>query len=227
MASSVARKDANGTKINKLRKSYENYLKDLPGRDKKREQNFELRNLASYPEEEYHIQQVSGRELSKGLTDSLLAKLAKATQMGPGKLPEADDKKWRSIVDVDGPKPQPLQWSNSSSGNKRASDAAPPYAATSPTTSEPSRTSRRGVKRRYNDESFEGYAESFAEEGHDTHAVDNGEDGGEAGAHGKRKQRRRVSAPGNTSQPSLSLQCTTPSTPKKRGRPARKTLQRG
>ena len=177
------------------------------------------------PDEEYHIQRVGGKELSNGLTDSMLARLEKATNMGSGKLPESEAKKWRSIIDKDGAKPQPQQ---SIVEKKRAPEPPSQNSPISPTTSEPARPSRRGVKRSYQDDSFEGYRESFAEDGRETSAVDNVDDG-DPSVHGKRKQRRRVSSTGNQSRVFLSLKSpfAPPAQTKKRGRAARKAPPSG
>lgn len=219
VALSVARKNESGEKINKLRKSFENYVKDLPGRDKVHRENLELRNLSVFPDEEWHVHKVSGKELSNGLTDSMLAKLEKATNMGAGKLPENEDSKWKSIVESEGQaaKLQPQQPNSS----KRPSDAAPQYPATSPTTSEPGRPSRRGTKRRYNDESFEGYGEGYVDDAAESISLDNGDDG-DGNLTGKRK-RRRVGHPQNYYQ----QDSVSPSPPAAKRSSTRKTKKRG
>ena len=218
----MARRDAQGNKLNKIRKSYENSVKDLPGKDKVRRQDGELRNISAYPEEEWNIQKVHGKELSNGLTESMLARLKKATTMGGGKLPEQQERRWRGIVDADGSTVKPLgpQLNNSI---KRTSDESPPYTAVSPTNSEATRPSRRGTKRRYDDESFEGYGEGFVDDHAETTSNDLADDPGDGGSTAKRK-RRRVRFPTETdhmrSPPSSIV-----STPTKRGWPARKTYK--
>ena len=146
----------------------------------------ELRSLSMYPDDEYYVHKVQGKELANGMSDSMLAKLTKATGMGAGKLPDKEDRKWKNNLDVGAPTTvaQPPLVST----QKRPSDASPQYPATSPTTSEPGRPSRRGTKRRYNDESFEGYGEGFADDTHDTRSLDN--DDVDASLAGKRKRRR-------------------------------------
>ena len=181
----MARKNAEGEKINKLRKSYENYIKDIAGRDKIRRENGELRNLIAVPEEDWQNTHVSGKELSQGLSQEMLSNLAKATRVEDGQLSAEDDRKWKEKIDAESVTHKPQ---TASSGHvKRAPDTPVSMSATSP--NESSRPSRRGVKRRYNDESFEGYTESFADDTVDAGSPDAGDDA-DAGSTARRKKRR-------------------------------------
>ncbi|KAL9055309.1 MAG: hypothetical protein Q9162_003616 [Coniocarpon cinnabarinum] len=192
VAASLARKDATGEKINKLRKSYENYVKDVPGRNKIRREDKELRNLSMYPDEDYYNTNVHGKEISLGLSEDLLGKLAKATKIDGAPLPAVEDKKWKDTIEAESiSRPQLAPAANV----KKMPDTAPPASSLSATANDSMR-SRRGVKRRYHDEAFEGYAESFGDDTGEA-ASSNVADDGDAGSTAKRKKRRVGRPPKN------------------------------
>ena len=207
-ATRVARKDAKGDKINKIRRSYENYVKDIPGRDKIRKVDRELVLLNEYPDEDYHNTNVHGKEIAAGLSDDIMSKLAVATKIDGGQLSGRDEKYWRDIVD---PESQPIKSHNvPSNAPKKAPNSSTQPTATSPYGYETSRPARRGAKRKYNDESFEGYGDHFADDAADVGSPDTLDDA-DAGSTAKRKK-RRVGRPrkNETSDPSSPIDLSTP-----------------
>ncbi|KAF2153103.1 Rox3-domain-containing protein [Myriangium duriaei CBS 260.36] len=209
LASSVARRDpVTGAKINKLRKSYEGKVKkqSLPGRNKPTVLEGELMGLMEWADEAWYDQKIYGRELENALDPlkgrlwrseegSAATKIDRALQLNPGRLPRDEDQTWRATLALDEPasaqpkaappKPTALSAVNGlkpglTTGMRASAPASP--AARSPGAVD--RPDRAGKKRRYNDQTFEGYAESgWAEDdGYST--------GGDAAKRGKR---RRVS----------------------------------
>jgi len=176
IATSVLRKDPiTGAKINVLRKSYEGKIKELSGKNKAKVTPKEFTTLMQYPDEEWEIQKVHGKEVEKGLPDSIMADLEKAVKMLPGKLPEEDQRNWDSFLNEpgDGKKSDDTTAAavvnedrNSTSRSKTASQHAAKH--TSSMFNEPPRPKRQGTKRRYNDEAFEGYGEGFVDDGADS-----------------------------------------------------------
>ncbi|KAI9710901.1 MAG: hypothetical protein M1820_002336 [Bogoriella megaspora] len=191
MAASVARKDpVTGEKINKIRKSYETKIKilGLSGKAKPTSNPNEFLGLLDIPEDSWQATEVSTRDIKNGMTSTLEAKLDRALQIAPGKLPPEEADKWKSILSVD--EPTKVK-SNLNPKNKSGSaPAAPPSAkASSPPSSNPetSRPQRAGKKRRYDDASFEGYAEGNVDDGNSS------QDESLASLSAKAKKRRKVS----------------------------------
>ncbi|KAL9089617.1 MAG: hypothetical protein Q9165_005649 [Trypethelium subeluteriae] len=170
-----------GDKINKIRKSYEGKIKTLgiSGRNKSTTKSGELLSLFQIPEDAWQATEVSTRNVKKGMTASLDAKLDRALKMAPGKLPPGEADKWKSLLAVDEPaKSKPGAGPTTDPANRKLGTLPPPpssnaktAAATSTTTaaaaahsSELSRPQRANKKRRYDDSSFEGYAEGLNEE---------------------------------------------------------------
>ncbi|KAI9691840.1 MAG: hypothetical protein M1822_007912 [Bathelium mastoideum] len=182
IATSVARRDpTTGDKINKIRKSYEGKIKTLgiSGRNKPTTKPGELTGLFRIPEDAWQATEVSTRNVKKGPTAALESKLDRALKMNPGKLPPDEADKWKGLLAVDEPlktkaantdaRRSGVQPSAGPSSTSHPAKAAFAGTATSPT--EPARPQRTGKKRRYDDASFEGYAEG----------VDDDDSGGGAG----------------------------------------------
>ena len=179
LAATVARTDpVTGEKINKMRKSYEGQLKTLglAGRNKsvKHEEGkavMGLRELTLWPEEEWQNQKVMSKEVHKGLPSGILAKLDKAMQMQPGTLP--DNNHWEDLLGHDKPKPIESNAKASKLPAKTAKTDGHVNGAT--TNTEPIRPKRSSKKRRYDDESFEGYGEGFVDDEIDMAGYSSGE----------------------------------------------------
>ncbi|KAF2661344.1 Rox3-domain-containing protein [Lophiostoma macrostomum CBS 122681] len=187
LARSVARTDpVTGEKINKLRKSYENHIKALQiaGKPKAVKMEGVLTNPLSFPDEEYQVQRVIGKEMKTafdaeagGITaqfDSLMN--SALAGMAPGPLPTADSARYRAYLGTDeATKPKP----NTEGAPPRT---VPPSVAATPNHaalgSRASRPERTGSKRSYTDVSFQGYGEGFADDVADSTG---GEDDGQGG----------------------------------------------
>lgn len=175
IATSVLRKDpVTGAKINVLRKSYEGKIKELSGKNKAKVAPREFTNLMQYPDEEWDIQKVHGKEVENGLPDGIMAELEKAVKMLPGKLPEEDQRNWDSFLNEPGDSKKlddatAAAAVNEEKGNTSRSRTTSQHAKyTSSIFNEPPRPKRQGTKRRYNDEAFEGYGEGFVDDGADS-----------------------------------------------------------
>ena len=166
IAASVARRDPDtGEKINKIRKSYEGKIKTLgiSGRNKPTSKSGELSGLLQVPEDAWQATEVSTRDVKKGITASLESRLDRALKMNPGKLPPDEADKWKSMLAVD----EPVK--AKAGVDPRKIGAQPPTSNAKATSSsaahaEPLRPQRAGRKRRYDDSSFEGYAEGVHDE---------------------------------------------------------------
>lgn len=185
IAASVARKDpVTGEKINKLRKSYEGQIKRLQigGKNKAVVEEGQFMNMLIYPDFEWHVQKVQGKEMTN--PSALLSKLDRALQMGSGKLPPSEDAKWKGIIaQEEAPKPKPLVDAKKGAVGQVGGRASP---APSPLI-KPSRPERTGTKRRYDDASYEGY-EGYGDDAATESA--GGED--ERWSGGAKKKRRKV-----------------------------------
>lgn len=172
VAKSVARMDpVTGEKINRLRKSYEGKLKGLglAGRNKPVKHDPStpggLRHLTMWPDEEWQNQKVHGKDIKVADMDSTLHKLQmNAMKMEPGPVPNNDY--WEDVLGHE----KPSKSAGAPETGKKG--AAPPTAARSasqsngtpaPAEAERSRPSR-GRKRHYDDNSFVGYGEGFADD---------------------------------------------------------------
>lgn len=186
IASSVARKDPNtGEKINKLRKSYEGKLKGLglPGRNKATDNPRELLELPELPipEESAHDPSLLRNRSAEGpIANSLLEKLDAALTFQPGQLPKEHHEHWKSILAIDDIKSAmtpntaisyassnartPLNVTtsrNTLTGLRESGDSRPPSPLSGSLSARPDRA---GKKRRYDDASFEGYAEGYRDD---------------------------------------------------------------
>lgn len=187
---SVARKDAAGKKINKLRKSYEGKVKamNLEGRFKPTVKDKELYGLLD-PDwdadmgggETLWQQQRGGVLLSAdaAMTGDLLAKLDVATSLRPGTLPKAEHKEWKDML---APPDEPAKGGTPATTATKLGSLAKPVGlakTTAGTTlrasapASPRRPERSGKKRRYDDSSFDGYQQTYDDEaGYSTGGVD-------------------------------------------------------
>lgn len=201
IAASVARKDpVTGQKINKIRRSYDGKIKQLgiAGKNKSVKKVGELAAIMDFPDEEWQNQKVFGKGISRGLPDAIQAKLERALKMVPAKLPNGLQEKWEDFVNLDDsakPKPTPSvapkKPSLSTSTRPGAMpDSQRPSNGPSPT-AESARPRRSGKKRRYDDDSFEGYGEGFVDDvdrsGYSTPLVEE-----ESRGLAAKKKRRRV-----------------------------------
>ena len=186
-----------------MRRSYEGQVKSfgLAGRNKatKHEDNHPggLVELIAWPEEEWHVQKVVGKEIEKGLPANIQAKLEKALKLEPGPVPRNDE--WESILGLEklkqtGPgidlkSKDPSQPTKKVNGNANGMG----LVINASTGAEAIRPKRSGRKRRYDEHSFEGYGEGYVD---DDGAVSNG---GYSSGEGSRisssskKKRKKVS----------------------------------
>ncbi|KAL2865514.1 uncharacterized protein BJX67DRAFT_358172 [Aspergillus lucknowensis] len=183
VAKSVARNDPiTGEKINRLRKSYEGKLKGLglAGRNKPVKHDTAtpggLRQMTTWPEEEWQNQKVFGKEIKVADPDSALHYLQmKAMKMEPGMVPNNDY--WEDVLGHD----KPSKHANVGDAVKKG----PPPANTArsitqpngtPTPPEPERSRpSRGRKRHYDDNSFVGYGEGYVDDDEDVAFYSNSE----------------------------------------------------
>ncbi|KAL4862049.1 Rox3 mediator complex subunit-domain-containing protein [Aspergillus spectabilis] len=192
VAKSVARNDhVTGEKINRLRKSYEGKLKGLglAGRNKPVKHDPTtpggLRQMTMWPEEEWQNQKVFGKEIKVAEMDTALYNLQmKAMKMEPGTVPNNDY--WEDVLGHD----KPTKNGNAGEPTKKAATPATAARAVSqpngtPMSAEAERARpSRGRKRNYDDNSFVGYGEGYADDDEDAAFYSNGE------ATGKKKRKK-------------------------------------
>ncbi|THC99043.1 hypothetical protein EYZ11_001439 [Aspergillus tanneri] len=192
VAKSVARMDpVTGEKINRLRKSYEGKLKGLglAGRNKpvKHDSNTPggLLTLTQWPEEEWQNQKVYGKPIKIADMDSELQKLQKAMHMEPGTLP--DNEYWEDVLGHE----KPSKHASSGDAGKKTATPTNGVRATvqsngTPAAAESERARpSRGRKRHYDDNSFVGYGEGYADDDDDGAFYSNNEGAG-------KKKRKKV-----------------------------------
>ena len=217
-----------GIKENKLRRSYENQLKPfgLCGRNKavKHEENTAggLLDLLNWPEDDWQNTQVMGKETSKGLSASTLARLEAAMRMEPGPAPR--DQEWQNILGIDRAKEVgAISQSAASQGQDQAQvqgilkrkpgDATsqppakrvqvngtfrsqPAPVVNTPPVNEAARPKRVTKKRRYDEDSYAGYGEGYVDDELDREVPDRGggydSDEGSRTSRDPKKKRRKV-----------------------------------
>ena len=209
LAATVARFDPkSGEKINKMRKSYENYLKPLglSGRNKsvKHEEAVAaggpaakmmgLNEISAWPEEEWQNQRVLGKDVAKGLPDVLKSKLEKALTMNPG--PVTDGAKWEDILGIDRPNPNNGKIRKDSKTNGSFPNGASVSNANAASTAQGTgtdniRARRNNKKRRYDDGSFEGYGEGYVDDEMDHEGYESGETYASRNSRGSKGDRKR------------------------------------
>ena len=217
LAQSVARTDpVSGEKINKLRKSYEGYLKsfNLSGKNKAVKHEGEMSaglagDITWMPDDMWNNQQVMGRNLEDGLSDGLLDKLDAAMTMQPG--PVVNNDYWEGMLVDDKMVKPPVPGDPASRkampvpGNVPGKGKANGVVGSQQQQQQPvaNRPQRASKKRRYDDDSYEGYGEGFEDDasmgisgpgGGGVGGAGNYSSGDEGSRRGsiKKKQRRKV-----------------------------------
>lgn len=195
VAQSVARLDpVTGEKINRLRKSYEGKLKGLglAGRNKPVKQEpgapGSLRHLTMWPEEEWQNQKVYGKQIKVADIDSALHNLqTRAMHFEPGPIPNNDF--WEDVLGHEKPA---KQGGTGETGKKALQPASGRPSMQAQVGSGPSQVQEperirpsRGRKRHYDDNSFVGYGEGYADDDEDPGFYSNGEGTG-------KKKRKKV-----------------------------------
>ncbi|KAL8798842.1 MAG: hypothetical protein Q9182_006345 [Xanthomendoza sp. 2 TL-2023] len=207
LAATVARTDPNtGEKINKMRKSYEGKVKafGLAGRNRAvkhdHQKSMGLLQMAQWPAEEWHNQNIHGRDVRNGLSEATMQKLGLAMQMQPGTVPSTAENDWDDLLG--GEKAKPV-----STLDERVKKPVRPDMGVKPNgqingirsqagkvpMTEANRPKRAGKKRRYDDHSFEGYGEGFLDDDGEVHVEPEGnssDDGSRKG--GVAKKRKKV-----------------------------------
>lgn len=188
-----------GEKINRLRKSYEGKLKGLglSGRNKavkNENQAGGLRHLMMWPEEEWQIQKVHGKEIKVAEAESALQKLQmRAMKLEAGPLPNSEY--WEDILGHE----KPSKHTALESGKRAVSTPnalrptvqanGVPATAAAPERARPT----RGKKRHYDDNSFVGYGEGFVDDEDEGALYSNSED------RSGKKKRKKVFQPSHIS----------------------------
>ena len=208
---SVARNDPKtGEKINKMRKSYEGQLKgfEIAGRNKavKHEEGRpgSLIELTRWPKEEWQNQKVYGKNLRDGLPDSITKKLERAMKLDGTPVPTHEE--WQNILGVGHDKQKEATAHVEPKGKQAVK--APLKAAKinghmkglkvgTPAAGEVERPKRTGKRRRYDEDSFEGYGEGF---------VDDDGDGASQGGYSSNEGSRK-SNPSNKKRKKVSHNC--------------------
>ncbi|KAI1802946.1 Rox3-domain-containing protein [Daldinia bambusicola] len=194
IAAEVARTKPNGEK-NALRKTYKGQIKTLglSGHFDAVKKDIDspdgLLALVGLDEDTWISREVSGKEIEKGLSQTHLAHLPRAATMAKGSIPKAA---WDSSVLGDlAPGTLPKKGSHDSAARQTAPStpaaSAPGITPKSnkPLTPQIDRNRRIGKKRSYQDSSFEGYGEGYADD--DTGGYSTG-DGDERSKLKRRKQ---------------------------------------
>lgn len=149
-----------------------------------------LRQMTMWPEEEWQNQKVFGKDIKVADPDSALYNLQmKAMKMEPGTVP--NNEYWEDVLGHD----KPIKHANAGEAPKKI--ITPGNAARAPNqpngTSTPSEPERirpsRGRKRHYDDNSFVGYGEGYADDDDDSAFYSNGE------GVGKKKRKKVYLAP--------------------------------
>lgn len=205
LAATVARVDAEGNKINKMRKSYEGQVKTFGLSGRNRAIKHEpgklpgLKELTTWPEEEWHNQKVVGKEVHKGLASTTLAKLERAMQMQPGLLPNNNE--WEDLLGHEKAKPiiTITEQNSRKHSNIMEASVVKPNGLTNGTrtgagkpASEVPRPKRTNKKRRYDEHSFEGYGEGFVDDEGDIMLGGGYSSGDGSRKSGTSKKRRKV-----------------------------------
>lgn len=220
----MARTDpVTGEKINKMRKSYEGKIKSfgLAGRNKavKHEpgKSAGLMELVQWPDEEWHNQKVVGKEVEKGLGDALLAKLDRAMKMEPGPVPNNEiwedllghEKAKQILAPADVPAKKSIPNPTNTVRPNIQSNTTNTIARAA---GEVARPKRSGKKRRYDEDSFEGYGEGYVDDDGDPGGAGYSSGDGEGSRRGgsSKKKRKMVgfSVPAHSPLGALALSLT-------------------
>ena len=218
IAAGVARYDPqSGEKINKMRKSYDNHLKQLglTGKNKSVKhadpsnavgpvKMMGLGEMVAWPDEEWLNQKVSGRNIFQGISETIKGRLADAFQLNPGHVP--DTANWEDILGTDHPNPSNANLrpdpttrnpaTTQGTSTKRPADTDGPNLSVD---HDHIRARRNTKKRRYDDGSFEGYGEGYVDDEMEYEGYESGEthaSRNSRGSKGERIKRRRIQEPG-------------------------------
>ena len=165
-----------------MRKSYEGKVKnfELAGRNRavknENSKGMGLLEMARWPEEEWHNQKAAGKDVHKGLPSGVLLKLEKAMQMQPGAVPNTKENDWEDLLGHEKVKPLPtIAEQNPKNALRAEKPKAKPNGqvngARAPLGKEQAaevvRPQRAVVKRRYDEDSYDGYGEGFVDDDRD------------------------------------------------------------
>ncbi|KAI0095681.1 Rox3-domain-containing protein [Hypoxylon sp. NC0597] len=197
IAAEVARTKPNGEK-NALRKTYKGQIKTLglsghfDAVKKDPEAPDGLQAMTLIPEDVWFTKEVSGKEIEKGLSQVHQTHLSRAATMAKGSIPKAD---WDSSVLGDlapGSIPRKTGHDQSTRPTAPSTPAASAPVVTpkpnKPLTPQVDRARRIGKKRSYQDSSFEGYGEGYADDDAGGYSTGDGDD------RSKLKRRKQVHA---------------------------------
>ena len=182
LAATVARSDPVTGEKRKIRKTYKGKIQafGLAGRNQEVKhpegQPGGLVEMMSWPDEEWQNQKVAGKEMEKELGETVMAKLDRAVKMRRGRLAGFD----ASVLGLDAPGPVSTSAESKrvAAGTARQQPGGQALKAVtniSPSThhhhnnssnspEDPARPRRTGKKRRYDEDSFEGYGEGFVDD---------------------------------------------------------------
>ncbi|KAG8533369.1 uncharacterized protein KY384_002152 [Bacidia gigantensis] len=212
LVATVARFDAvTGEKINKMRKSYEGQAKSLGLAGKNKSIRHEdavasgggkmtsLKDLSSWPDEEWYNQKVFGKDIKKGLPESITSKLDAAFTINQGAVP--DDKTWKEILGIETPNPANANLQKEAKINgKTAAPSGKAVNAEHAGANEHIRARRSTKKRRYDDDSYEGYNETFKDDEMDREggyeSAETGVSKNSRGSRGEKNKRRKTNEHG-------------------------------
>ncbi|KAI9841738.1 MAG: hypothetical protein M1837_000399 [Sclerophora amabilis] len=203
LAATVSRTDPITGEKKKTRKTYKKYLQmfSLAGRNSEvshpKDQPGGFEDIMAWPEEEWDNQKVAGKDVNDGLSDATLTKLERAMDLGPGPLPGFDASQLGldvpSAKDAKKPLSQaPVVPQKSAQSNGGPSSVLSNGGESPP--GDPARPKRVTKKRRYDERSFEGYGEGFADDDVDAAAAvyrsDSEKDDDRRGSMGKKKRKK-------------------------------------
>ena len=127
-----------------------------------------LLEMAQWPEVEWQNQKVASKEVSKGLSASALSALDKAVKLEPGPVPRNEE--WENILGHEKvkhggpPSPRPGHKIADAMGSKKPARTNGFVNGAGQEQGDGIRARRSGKRRRYDDESFEGYGEGFVDD---------------------------------------------------------------
>lgn len=193
----------------KLRKSYDGKVKDLEGKVKNTTRPGMLFSLLQYPDEEWQVQKVMGKELvradhegketsGRDPADALLAKLGQAVTSGPGRLPADERAKWQSLLGTDDFNVKASSQTKAEKGPTASFKSQQHHSSSAPGSPRGihagPRPKRQGTKRRYHDDTFEGYGEGFGDDQQDNVSMSGADDDVRSVGGSMTKKRRKVSS---------------------------------
>lgn len=199
IATEVARTKPNGDK-NALRKTYKGHIKALGVNGhfdavKKEDNDPEgLLHMINYPETEWLVHEVAGKEIGRGFSDQVQSSLLRATTMAKGPIAKAI---WDSSV-LGELAPGNVSKKSMQDSTRQGAPGTPSATTVGSTKSgklqvpQADRTRRNVKKRSYQDSSFEGYGEGFPDDDVAGSGYSTGEDR-------SLKQKRRKQNPGSVS----------------------------